>query len=118
MIRLIFLGMIFLLCLSCKPAPKIGKAVNDQKLVDGIYEGSYKGGPNFAAVKVTIRDNKIAAVEIVKHDAWKGKKAEPVIPGRIIEKQSTNVDAVTGATNSSHVIMNAVQNAVEKAYAK
>ena len=46
----------------------------------------------------------------------RGKKAELIIPGRIIEKQSTDVDAVSGATNSSHVIMNAVQKAIEKAY--
>jgi uncharacterized protein with FMN-binding domain len=35
---------------------------------------------------------------------------------RIIAQQSTRVDAVSGATNSSRVIMNAVQRAIEKAY--
>ncbi len=35
---------------------------------------------------------------------------------RIIETQSTRVDVVSGATNSSRVIMNAVQKAIEKAY--
>ncbi|GAK56987.1 hypothetical protein U27_03951 [Candidatus Vecturithrix granuli] len=44
------------------------------------------------------------------------EKTEPIIPQRIIENQSTAVDSVTGATNSSTVIMNAVQNALEKAY--
>ncbi|MBE9570731.1 MAG: FMN-binding protein, partial [Proteobacteria bacterium] len=43
-------------------------------------------------------------------------KVTEVIPGRIVSEQSTVVDAVTGATNSSRVIMNAVQRAVEKAY--
>ncbi len=88
------------------------------RLTDGIYEGQFKVGPNYAEVKVTIEGQKIVHIEIVKHDAWKGKKAEPIIPQRIIEKQSTDVDAVTGATNSSHVIMNAVQKAIEKAYMK
>jgi uncharacterized protein with FMN-binding domain len=46
----------------------------------------------------------------------RGVKADPIIQERIIESQSTNVDAVSGATNSSYVIMNAVQKAVEKAY--
>jgi len=109
---------IFVLILACKPAPKIGQDVQRDRLTDGIYEGSFKGGPNYAQVKVTIKEQRIAAIEIIKHDTWKGKKAEAVIPGRIIEKQSTNVDAVTGATNSSHVIMNAVQIAVEKALTK
>ena len=47
--------------------------------------------------------------------AWKGSKAESPIIKRIIENQSTDVDAVSGATNSSRVIMNAGQRAIEKA---
>ena len=46
---------------------------------------------------------------------WRGGEAEEAIPGSIIEQQSTKVDAVTGATISSTAIMNAVQDAVEKA---
>jgi len=50
--------------------------------------------------------------------SWIGYRANSVIPARIVEKQSTDVDALSGATNSSHVIMNAVQRAVEKSYKK
>jgi uncharacterized protein with FMN-binding domain len=92
--------------------------VDGERLADGVYEGRDKAGPNKAVVKVRVQDGKIIEIEIVKHRAWKGKKAELIIPGRIIERQSTKVDAVTGATNSSRVIMNAVQKAVEKAYQK
>ena len=94
----------------------LGGPVEQEKLVDGVYEGSYKAGPNKALVRVTIKDKKIVKIDIVKHRAWKGKKAESIIQMRIIEHQSTKVDAVTGATNSSRVIMNAVQKAIEKAY--
>lgn len=102
---------------SCTPAASIGGNVNENKLQDGVYEGEFKHGPVSAAVKVTIKDQKIADIELIKHDTWKGKKAEPVIPQRIIENQSTDVDVVTGATHSSRVIMNAVQKALEKSYA-
>ena len=44
-----------------------------------------------------------------------GGPAEEVIPAKIIEKQSTNVDVVSGATMSSDAIMNAVQLAIERA---
>ena len=44
-----------------------------------------------------------------------GGHAEEVIPAKIIEKQSTNVDAVSGATMSSDAIMNAVESAIEGA---
>ncbi len=50
------------------------------------------------------------------HQTWKGGIAEETIIARIISSQSTRVDAVSGATNSSRVIMNAVQTAIEKAY--
>jgi uncharacterized protein with FMN-binding domain len=42
-----------------------------------------------------------------------GGPAEEVIPAKIIEKQSTNVDVVSGATMSSTAIMDAVQLAIE-----
>lgn len=74
------------------------------------------GGPNKAFVKVTIEDNKIIEIQITEHWTLKGQKADLIIPGRILENQRTDVDVVSGATNSSIVIMNAVQRAVEKAY--
>ncbi|MDH3973724.1 MAG: FMN-binding protein [Deltaproteobacteria bacterium] len=103
------------LLLSCASAPQLGGPVNKYNLNNGSYEGSYKNGPNKARVKVTIESNRIINVEIIQHWAWRGKKAEPIIVKRIVENQSTKVDAVTGATNSSNVIMNAAQIAIEKA---
>ena len=90
--------------------------VDGGRLADGVYEGVHRAGPNKAVVKVTVQEGKIVEIEIVKHRAWRGKRAESIIPRRIIERQSTKVDAVTEATNSSRVIMNAAQKAIEKAY--
>ena len=102
---------------SCVKAPLPGGHSGQKKPVDGVYEGTYSSWPNKASVSVSIKNGAIADVRIISHRAsWIGKKAEPVIPKRIVEKQSTNVDAVSGATNSSRVIMNAAQNALEKAY--
>ena len=94
----------------------IGGPLEQRKLKTGTYEGVYRGGPNKAVVMVTIKDNRIVHIEIVEHWELWGKEAEPLTLKRIIEQQSTQVDAVSGATNSSLVIMNAVQRAVEKAY--
>jgi len=112
---LLLFAIISILCSGCGLAPVIGGPVNQEKLVDGFYEDSYEAVPNKAVVKVTIKDNKIVNIQILKHRAWKGKKAESVIPRIILEKQSTEVDAVSGATYSSRVIMNAVQRAIERA---
>ena len=102
---------------GCQIAPLMGTPVEPEGLKDGVYEGEYKKGINKVVVKVTINDGRIAEIELVKHTAsWIGKKANEIIPQRIVEQQSTQVDAVSGATNSSRVIMNAVQKAIEKAY--
>ncbi|MEA2038991.1 MAG: FMN-binding protein [Thermodesulfobacteriota bacterium] len=101
---------------GCAETPIMGAPLSHLKLMDGVYEGTYKSWPNSAVTKVTIKDNRIVNIEIVEHWAFMGKKAELPISERIIKNQSTRVDAVSGATNSSIVIMNAVQKAVEKAY--
>jgi len=105
-----------LLFLSCAMTPPPERSFDPALLRDGTYEGSYRGGPNKAVVRVSISAGKISSIEVVAHQAWRGRKAEKPIAERIIATQSTTVDAVSGATNSSRVIMNAVQNAVEKAY--
>lgn len=100
---------------SCNNPEIIGKPVDTVSLTDGVYQGSYKQGPNQADVEVTIQNRKIMKIEILKHKEWRGEKAETII-NRIVEKQSTDVESVSGATRSSHVIMNAVQKAIEKSY--
>jgi uncharacterized protein with FMN-binding domain len=116
----ILAGMVFLICgtifFSCAPTAVIGGPVDPAKLADGTYQGSDRGGPNKAVVEVTIKDNTIVHIKMIQHQAWRGKKAEETVVERIIAQQSTRVDAVSGATNSSRVIMNAVQRAIEKAY--
>ena len=102
--------------LGCAETPVTGAPVDHARLKDGTYEGSYRGGPNKASVQVTIKDSNIVNIEILQHQAWRGGIAEATIIERVIASQSTKVDAVSGATNSSRVIMNAIQNAIEKAY--
>jgi uncharacterized protein with FMN-binding domain len=68
-----------------------------------------------AVVDVTVEDQEIREIEMVRHGDWWGRRAEETIPGAIIEQQSTRVDVVTGATIISTALMNAVQDAVEKA---
>jgi uncharacterized protein with FMN-binding domain len=101
---------------GCAETPVNGAPIEHARLEDGAYEGSYRGGPNKASVRVTIENGKIVNIDILQHQAWRGHIAEAAIVERIIDHQSTKVDAVSGATNSSRVIMNAVQVAIEKAY--
>ena len=51
--------LIPLLSSGCAATPIIGGPVSHKKLMDGTYEGSYRGGPNKVLVRVTIKDNRI-----------------------------------------------------------
>ena len=82
---------------------------------DGAYRGFYdlEGTPIKVTVDVIVRSKNIAEVKIVDHKCSPfGKKAEK-ITDRIIEKQSLDVDAVSGATGSSKAILKAVENALQ-----
>lgn len=84
---------------------------------DGTYTGSAKGFGGTITVRVTIKDGKISSISVVSASGEGSSylaRAKSVI-GRIIGKQSTNVDAVSGATYSSNGIIKAVRNALKKA---
>ena len=53
----------------------------------------------------------MANIDILEHKNGRGSPAE-VVTDRIIEKQKIDVDAISGATNSSIVIKKAVENAL------
>jgi len=97
-------------------APVIGGPVDASALNDGVYRGCDKHGPNKAIVEVVVRDKRITEVQIIEHSAWRGHRADPIIPHYIVQDQSTAVDVVSGATNSSHVIMNAAHKAIQESY--
>lgn len=78
---------------------------------DGSYIGAYDAGYIYAKVQVTVKDGFITEITILEHDNERGQKAE-VITGTIVKEQKINVDAVSGATNSSLVIKKAVENAL------
>lgn len=85
---------------------------------DGVYTGEYYLNDSVgAAVNVTVKDGKIASIDLVEHKCGRGKKAE-VITEAVIDKQSLNVDAVSGATGSSKVILKAIENALRQGISK
>ena len=101
---------------GCQTASVIGSAIEDRPLKDGVYTGSYSNWPNGAKVEVTVKGGRIEHVEVLRHfSSWKGWDVNTIIPQRIVEAQSTRVDVVSGATNSSVVVMNAAEKALEKA---
>jgi len=103
-----------ILIAGCAAPPKTAPA---PKWRDGVYVGSNFTGLGRAKVQVTIQDGKIADVKTLSKfcSPWFGAKAYGKIEVRIVEKQTPDVDAVTGATHSSDNIKNAVRDALRQA---
>ncbi len=88
--------------------------VDLSRIEDGVYVGSYKVFPVAAEVKVTVNNHIITGIELVKHNNGQGAPAE-IIPDKVVEAQTLEVDIVSGATYSSKVILKAIEDALNNA---
>ena len=79
---------------------------------NGIYVGEYDVDFVYAKVEVTVQNGVITNIDILEHKNGRGSRAEVVVE-RIVEEQKIEVDAVSGATNSSIVIKKAIENALK-----
>lgn len=92
--------------------PHLNVATSDlSSIKDGIYKGAYNGHLVSAKVTVIIENHQIIDIILDEHDNQRGQAAEIIIE-KIIEAQSLDVDAISGATQSSKVILKAVENAL------
>ena len=84
--------------------------------LDGIYTAEATGFEGQITVQVTVAEDKITDITILSAEDEEEylSRAKQVIPA-ILEGQSPNVDAVSGATYSSTGILNAVKLALAKA---
>jgi len=85
--------------------------INLSEISDGIYEGSCNVFPVSVKVEVAVKNHTITNINLVEHKNGKGYAAE-VLPGKVVEAQSLEVDTVSGATYSSKAILKAIKNAL------
>ena len=83
----------------------------------GTYEGKAMGHNAEIDVAVTLDNNKITSVKILKNFETPAVSELPkkVIPQMIVDNQSLKVDRISGATFTSMGILNAVRSALGKA---
>ncbi|MGL5575002.1 MAG: FMN-binding protein [Sarcina sp.] len=84
---------------------------------NGTYTGQAFGYNGEIEVAVTINSNNINNIKITKINDTPSYAQQPsiLIPQEIISFQSTNINAISGATSTSFGIINAVKNALSKA---
>lgn len=88
--------------------------VKPSSLKDGTYNGKYDSGRWSNQVNVVIKDSKITEIDIVKDVKFSRPEVTKELFNRVIQKQNSNVDAVSGATVTSKAYMKAIENALKR----
>ena len=86
--------------------------VDLENVEDGVYIGTCDVGYIYAKVEVEIIEGKIVSLNLLEHRNERGKRAENIID-IVLSEQKIDVDAISGATNSSNVIKKAIENAIK-----
>lgn len=86
-------------------------------LKNGTYEATAKGQMDDITLEVTVDNNKIENINIVKAEETPGigDIALERLPKAIIQEQSVEVDTVSGATVTSNAVISAVTEALKEA---
>lgn len=90
----------------------LGKASG--QLADGQYIGTADGFNGPITVSVTVSGGTVTAVEVTDHSdtPFIADGAIEQVTAAIVESQTADVDAVSGATYTSNGVMNAVKDAL------
>jgi fumarate reductase flavoprotein subunit len=87
------------------------------KLKDGTYVGNGKGNNGDIKVEMKVEGGKIASVKVLEHAETPGISDAAIksIPQAIVNGQTLAVDTISGATNVSKGIIEAVRNCIVQA---
>lgn len=80
---------------------------------DGEYTGTVRILPVTAKVRVDVKDGAVTGIDLLRHFHGPDHGAEEIL-GRVIAAQSLVVDAVSGSTYSSKVVLKAIESALNK----
>lgn len=81
-------------------------------VADGEYIGVCQNKILIAVVKVRIQNHEIIDIEVLEHKASYMGQAER-IAGEVCDKQTLEVDAISGATFTSRTVLKAIENALK-----
>lgn len=100
-----------------KKAEVTGEAQGDVTYKAGTYTGEAEGKDGLIQIEVTFSDTEITDIKIVNQTETEGLGDEALntIKDKVLNGQTLDVDAVSGATESSDGILAAIENAVKQA---
>lgn len=121
-VAIIFLALVVFFNFAVRNMKKIMQenpleAVDFSQVQDGVYIGVFDAKIVSAEVEVTIREGRMTDVKMLSHNHGKGYGADEILPV-VLEQQTLEVDAITGATGSSEVVLKAIENALRQGLMK
>jgi uncharacterized protein with FMN-binding domain len=88
-------------------------SIDISKVRDGVYRGKCNLFPLTAAVRVKVEGGRVTSIDVLKSMHGKGYGAE-ALAQRVVEAQTLDVDAVSGASGSSKAMRKAIEDALRK----
>ena len=114
-IGIVLLGTSGCLSLTASMKKRLAKIENEdidmETVEDGIFEGHSELDLVKVDVRVLVKNHKLIKVELLRHECGLGHPAD-VIVDKMVEQNTWDVDAVSGATVSSEIIKYAVNKAL------
>lgn len=113
-VAVIVLGLATLVFINLpKPVTASDASFNLAQIADGNYLGSCDNGLVKVRAEVIVENHTIVDVHLLEHDNGLGSAAE-AITASVVQRQSVEVDAISGATMSSKTILKAIENALSE----
>ncbi len=81
---------------------------------DGVYKGSFDFGRWGNELNVTVENCKITKIEVEEDVKFANEEVSRQLFQRVIEKQNTTVDAVSGGTVTSKAYLKSIEDALNK----
>ncbi len=94
------------------------KNIDLSQIPDGAYRGEQKYLVFVTKVQVHVMRHRITRIDVSEARGGRYVEKAKKVTGRIITKQSLDVDTITGATITSKAIVKAVENALRTAQDK
>ncbi|MDR1803303.1 MAG: FMN-binding protein [Treponema sp.] len=89
--------------------------VDLSNISDGDYTGTYEHGRWTNTITVQVKNRVITGIVIVKNVAAAGiTNCADEVFRRVMEKQNTQIDVVSGATVTTKAYLKAIENALRK----
>lgn len=86
--------------------------VDLSQVPDGDFYGEFGYGSHLYAVEVSVRAGRIVAIDVVNNRTSEHAIKAEEVTEKVLQAQSVNVDAVSGATTTSKAILKAIENAL------